>query len=144
MGAGTSGFRFSCFDRLSALEPHRLGTGSDGTKKRSLRVLCARAMLRDVSEPGKMPRFPFVAAALCAACVGVAGWMWMRYSYAWDVTVKRLMAGDASCPASSLQQLEIGRWVGTYVRVHDFVADNQRMGEPWGFSSGRSHTVRRA
>ena len=31
------------------------------------------------------PRFPYVAAALCAACVGAAAWTWMGYSYAWEM-----------------------------------------------------------
>ncbi len=31
-------------------------------------------------------RFPYVAALLCAACIGAAVWTWMRYSYAWEVT----------------------------------------------------------
>jgi hypothetical protein len=37
-------------------------------------------------DPVKSPRFPFVAALLCAACLGAAVWTWMIYSYAWDVT----------------------------------------------------------
>ena len=36
------------------------------------------------------PRFPYVAAALCAACVGVAAWTWMRYSYCWSLTVAEI------------------------------------------------------
>ena len=32
------------------------------------------------------PRFPYVAALLCAACLGAAAWTWMRYSYCWDIT----------------------------------------------------------
>ena len=38
----------------------------------------------------KPPRFPFVAAVLCAACVGAAAWTWMRYSYAWDLSPGKL------------------------------------------------------
>ncbi len=34
----------------------------------------------------KPPRFPFVGAVLCTACIGAAAWLWMRYSYCWDVT----------------------------------------------------------
>ncbi len=37
---------------------------------------------------GKPPKFPYVAAALCAACVGAAAWTWMRYSYCWSATVR--------------------------------------------------------
>ena len=44
------------------------------------------------TNPAKPPRFPYVAALLCAACVGAAGWTWMRYSYAWDVTPRELLA----------------------------------------------------
>ncbi len=35
----------------------------------------------------KPPLFPYVAAALFAACVVAAVWTWMRYSYCWDVPV---------------------------------------------------------
>ncbi len=34
-------------------------------------------------DPAKPPRFPYVTALLCAACVTAAVWTWMRYSYAW-------------------------------------------------------------
>ncbi len=37
-------------------------------------------------DPAKPPRFPFVAALLCAACIGLATWTWMRYSYCWTLT----------------------------------------------------------
>ena len=30
-------------------------------------------------DPAKQPRFPYVAALLCVACVGAAVWTWMRY-----------------------------------------------------------------
>ena len=38
-------------------------------------------------DPPKPPRFPYVAALLCVACLGAAAWTWMRYSYCWDVTL---------------------------------------------------------
>ncbi len=38
------------------------------------------------SQDRKPPRFPYVAALLCVACVGAAGYFWMRYSYAWELT----------------------------------------------------------
>ena len=41
----------------------------------------------------KPPRFPYVAAALCAACVGAAAWSWMRYSYRLDVTPRMFHQG---------------------------------------------------
>ena len=37
-------------------------------------------------NPAKPPRFPYVAALLCAACAGAAAWTWMRYSYCWTLT----------------------------------------------------------
>jgi len=36
-------------------------------------------------DPAKPPRFPFIAALFCSACLGAAGWTWMKYSYAWSV-----------------------------------------------------------
>ncbi len=33
----------------------------------------------------KAPRFPYIAALLCAACLGAAAWTWMRYSYCWEI-----------------------------------------------------------
>ncbi|MHC4252370.1 MAG: hypothetical protein ACYS9X_24895 [Planctomycetota bacterium] len=36
--------------------------------------------------PSPHARFPWVQAAFCAACVGMAAWLWMRYSYRWDVS----------------------------------------------------------
>jgi len=44
------------------------------------------AMSETEVDPAKPPRFPYVAALLCTACVGAAVWTWMRYSYAWDAT----------------------------------------------------------
>ncbi len=43
-------------------------------------------MLKTGGNAAKPPRFPYVGALLCAACVGTAGCLWMRYSYAWDVS----------------------------------------------------------
>ncbi|MHC4506113.1 MAG: hypothetical protein ACYTFI_22695 [Planctomycetota bacterium] len=36
-------------------------------------------------EASRPIRFPFVAAALCAVSLAAAGWLFFRYSYAWDV-----------------------------------------------------------
>ncbi len=38
------------------------------------------------------PRFPYVGALLCAACVGMAGYLWLKYSYCWEVTPRELLA----------------------------------------------------
>ena len=37
-------------------------------------------------DPAKLPRFPYIAALLCAACLGAAAWTWMRYSYCWPLS----------------------------------------------------------
>jgi hypothetical protein len=50
------------------------------------------------------PRFPYVAALLCGACLGAAVWTWMRYSYAWDVTPR--------------QVVEVAIHEGAYVHLH--------------------------
>ncbi|MHC4504737.1 MAG: hypothetical protein ACYTFI_15640, partial [Planctomycetota bacterium] len=56
------------------------------------------------------PRFPYIAALLCAACLGAAAWTWMRYSYCWDVTVEEVLGGCRS-----------GSWPdGAYVRLRGF------------------------
>ena len=36
-------------------------------------------------DHAKSPRFPYIAALLCVACLGAAAWTWMRYSYCWHV-----------------------------------------------------------
>ncbi|MHC4248687.1 MAG: hypothetical protein ACYS9X_06115 [Planctomycetota bacterium] len=36
--------------------------------------------------PSPFRRFPWVQLVFCLACLSMAGWTWMRYSYAWDVT----------------------------------------------------------
>jgi len=36
------------------------------------------------------PCFPWVALALCLASLAAAAWLWMRYSYRWDVAGKDL------------------------------------------------------
>ncbi|MHC4200863.1 MAG: hypothetical protein ACYSU0_12800 [Planctomycetota bacterium] len=41
---------------------------------------------KTTNDPGTAhPRFPWAALALCVASVGTAAWLWMRYSYCWDV-----------------------------------------------------------
>ena len=54
--------------------------------------------------PARKPsRFPYVAALLCAACVGAAAWTWMRYSYCWD--------------AVGLDKERLREWEGRYVLI---------------------------
>jgi len=56
------------------------------------------------------PRFPYVAALLCAACVGAAVWTWMRYSCAWDVPLQELAKGYTDPRVKQ-------RWVGRRARL---------------------------
>jgi len=60
-------------------------------------------------ETARSPRFPYIAALLCAACLGAAGWTWMRYSYAWDATPRMLL--HASGPGHDRS------WEGAYVSI---------------------------
>lgn len=61
-------------------------------------------------------RFPWVALALCLACVAAAVWLWMRYSYCWDmrprefyeiIDTERL----SDCPIGERAGGETGRYV---------------------------------
>jgi len=50
----------------------------------------------EVPSPADAPsphaRFPWAPALFCAACLAMAAWTWMRYSYCWDILVKDLPA----------------------------------------------------
>lgn len=73
------------------------------------------------------PRFPYVAALLCAACVGAAGWTWMSYSYCWELPPEKWESQEPLIlrRPPSPQQLRACRIarnalyarVGRYVRV---------------------------
>ena len=74
---------------------------------------------------GKPPRFPYVAAVLCAACVGAAGWTSMRCSYAWDVTPEDFWEKDlVEINGRFVPQTTDGRYDGRYVRAHGIVSDS--------------------
>jgi len=38
-------------------------------------------------------RFPHVQLAFCIACLTMTAWTWMRYSYAWEMTLNELRLG---------------------------------------------------
>ena len=57
----------------------------------------------------KAPRFPWPAAILCAASLGVAAWLWFAHSYCWDATDRFLFMDEPS--------LGLGTLVGRYVQV---------------------------
>ncbi len=61
-------------------------------------------------DPARPPRFPYVAALLCAVCLGAAAYLWMRYSWVWG-----LSSTDVDEKYSS-QELQ-SAWDGRYVRT---------------------------
>ncbi len=69
----------------------------------------------------RRPRFPWVALALCVLSMGAAAWLWMRYSYRWDVAGKDLpqlrpvVPGDSDVSAVD-SALEENPLAGRYVR----------------------------
>ncbi|MHC5053108.1 MAG: hypothetical protein ACYTKD_00145 [Planctomycetota bacterium] len=83
----------------------------------------------DARRPGA--RFPLAAALFCAACVGMAAWLWMRYSYCWDVTPAQLNA-------------RVGHWIlgdespveNHYVRIHGVPEKG-----PWTIRPGRDACI---
>ncbi|MHC4502340.1 MAG: hypothetical protein ACYTFI_03465 [Planctomycetota bacterium] len=65
-------------------------------------------------RPDKPPRFPSIAAALCVACLGAAGWTWMRYSYAWNLSADYIydrapQIYEGKWPAGACVQVETAR-----------------------------------
>jgi hypothetical protein len=87
-------------------------------------------------DPVKPPRFPYVAALLCAACVGMAGYTWMRYSYCWDFSIRELeerkinglyvrvsgyhnvLLMDIDLLSESPRDPELRRYTPPYIAVH--------------------------
>jgi hypothetical protein len=53
----------------------------------------------------RRPRFPFVGALLCAACLAAAAWTWMMYSYCWNVSLK-----DVANDPIVLLKRQLGRY----------------------------------
>ncbi|MHC5054810.1 MAG: hypothetical protein ACYTKD_08840 [Planctomycetota bacterium] len=99
--------------------------------------------MAEADETSPARRFPYAAAALASAAVGVAAWVWMTHSYAWPITVADLWvrerpAGHPFGPglvprwadASILQQYPNSALVGTYVRLRhsgrEIVIDDER------------------
>ncbi len=63
-------------------------------------------------DPTERLRFPWFAALLCAAGLGMAAWLWMRHSFAWSMT-----------PHEAIDILEAppGLWPdGAYVRLRGY------------------------
>jgi hypothetical protein len=84
-------------------------------------------MTDDLATP---PRFPYVGAVLCAACIGAAAWTWMRYSYAWDVTPADISA--ARLP----EAYHNGSWPygRRYVRLEGVLRIRQNVGDGGDYS----------
>jgi len=67
----------------------------------------------DAPDPGPHARFPWAPALLCAASLAMAGWTWMRYSYAWSVTPGKLQH------PGTVEGYEQAHWYfGRYARLH--------------------------
>jgi len=98
-----------------------------------------------MQEPArKPPRFPFIAALLCAACLGAAAWTWMRYSWAWNYAGAELAAnysragmienyGDDGRPGS-LFTWSHPDLVDRYVTIDDTLQGKWSMDMLWGVS----------
>ena len=86
-------------------------------------------MVETPAEPGRKPqRFPYVAALLCAGCLGAAVWTWMRYSYAWDVTPSGLGSLAAESGPGRWPQ-DHGKWPeDIYVRVSGRIVGPSKYG----------------
>jgi hypothetical protein len=52
-------------------------------------------MDKHATPPGPHARFPYGPALLCAACIVMAGWMLMRFSYAWEINLDDLPRSTA-------------------------------------------------
>lgn len=94
------------------------GTGR-GSRRRTPSCTPRRAgisssvMSDPAAPPGPHARFPFGPALLCVACLGMAAWTWMRYSYAWDVVPTGMLAKGDSARKHPL--------VERYVRLQGYV-----------------------
>jgi len=96
-------------------------------------------MAQSPAEPDRRPpRFPYVAALLCAACVGAAVWTWMRYSYAWQMSPSQLACfnmGDVGL--SRFRTTHVGR----YVSVEGCYNSHGKHGPPFLTESSRGDSV---
>ena len=66
-------------------------------------------------DSAKPPRFPYVAALLCAACVGAAAWTWMRYSYAWEMRPTDLRVREQTGSSDGPLSMKVD---GSYIDVY--------------------------
>jgi hypothetical protein len=58
-------------------------------------------------------RFPWVQLVFCVACLVMCGYMWMRFSYCWDFTVRSLAK-------PSQRHWRIGAYVRVQAKVHPY------------------------
>ncbi len=75
-------------------------------------------------DPVKPPRFPYVAALLCAACLGAAVWTWMRFSYCWDIVPR-----DMHCPGKVKTHPLLGRFVRLRGILHSTKGEYASVGD---------------
>ena len=70
---------------------NRVSGDGDGAGRRAAHpqdVMPHQPRGRMPDDPAKPPRFPYVAALLCAACLGAAVWTWMAYSFAFSLNAR--------------------------------------------------------
>ena len=84
--------------------------------------------MSDDATPSPFRRFPYVQLVFCLACLGMCGHLWMRYSYAWEVTPER--------PAPPATSLNLNDWPDErYCMVRGFQF-SWRYKELWGTDGG--------
>lgn len=91
----------------------------------------AERLPADTSRPGV--RFPWAPALLAVASVAIAAWLWMRYSYAWEVT-PGVLTQEAGFFSSRRQS-----WDRAYARVRGTIRMKQMIS--MGSQSDRILTV---
>jgi hypothetical protein len=64
-------------------------------------------------------RFPWIQLVFCIACLSMAAWTWMRYSYAWEATPRQF---------AELSDEEELRWYDYFVEVNGVI--RQKAEEP--------------
>ncbi len=64
-----------------------------------------------MTDTSPFRRFPWVQLVFCVACLSMAAWTWMRYSYAWDVDIRLFQDSGASHPKNE------PRFADRYVRI---------------------------
>jgi hypothetical protein len=94
-----------------------------------------------VSNPERGPfrRFPWVQLVFCLACLSMAAWTWMRYSYLWELTPEILSRASLDGDPR-LGRHELPWYLGTHVRLRAVVEETNKSmnSDPPSFLCGLS------